>query len=116
MRHNRRVMRLNNASIKRPSCERPIALSFFIMFIRQVCTITKRTTTPLSRRMFSSSRIASQDGAGTKKFAEKEKAAEKQWAQKHDEEKLKALRKALEEQEKATNALRKDLEALEKGK
>ncbi|KAI9276928.1 hypothetical protein BDA99DRAFT_494444 [Phascolomyces articulosus] len=96
-----------------------IILTFFYkktktMIARQAATLSKRTITPLSRRMISSTRTVAEEG-GTKKLSEKEQAAEKQFARQRDEEKLKALRKALEEQEKTTNQLKKDLEALEKG-
>ncbi|KAG2228254.1 hypothetical protein INT45_011046 [Circinella minor] len=85
------------------------------MISRQAVTLSKRTITPLSRRMFNTTRTVTQEGGNTQKLTEKERAAEKQWVRQHDEEKLKALRKALEEQEKTTNKLKKDLEALEKG-
>ncbi|KAI7851025.1 hypothetical protein BDC45DRAFT_516967 [Circinella umbellata] len=85
------------------------------MISRQAATLSKRTITPLSRRMFNTTRTVTQEGGNTQKLTEKERAAEKQWVRQHDEEKLKALRKALEEQEKATNKIKKDLEALEKG-
>ncbi|KAJ8653222.1 hypothetical protein O0I10_011170 [Lichtheimia ornata] len=82
------------------------------MLSRQVASSAR---TMSSQRFFSTASIAASEGKG-QPLSEKEKAHENQWAQKHDAEKLQALRKALEDQEKVTQKLKQDLENLEKGK
>ncbi|CAO3683971.1 unnamed protein product [Umbelopsis vinacea] len=45
-------------------------------------------------------------------ISDKEKAVENQWARMHDNEKIKALREALQKQTEATESLKKDIEQL----
>ncbi|KAI8969961.1 hypothetical protein BDF20DRAFT_826233 [Mycotypha africana] len=52
--------------------------------------------------------------ASSGQFGQKERAIENQWARSHDADKIKMLREALAKQEKNTEAIKKDLEALEK--
>ncbi|CAO3661298.1 unnamed protein product [Rhizopus stolonifer] len=54
--------------------------------------------------------------ASSKGFSEKEKAAEAQWARKHDAELLGKLQKSLADQEKTTNEIKQKLADLEKKK
>ncbi|KAI9317396.1 hypothetical protein BX666DRAFT_1615454 [Dichotomocladium elegans] len=83
------------------------------MLSRQIASTTAKTMT--ARRLFGTSTVARNDGY-SKPLDEKEKAQENQWAHQHDAEKLKALRKALEEQEKVTAQLKQELETLSKSK
>ena len=53
------------------------------MIARQAAIISKRTMTPLSRRMFNTTRTVTEEGGNTQKLTEKERAAEKQWVRQH---------------------------------
>ncbi|KAI8876602.1 hypothetical protein K501DRAFT_261898 [Backusella circina FSU 941] len=84
------------------------------MFLKSVQRTTRSTT--LMAKRFTAYQSGSEGATAASKgsFGEKERAIENQWARSHDADKLKLLREALATQEKATEAIRKDLDALEK--
>ncbi|KAI7883692.1 hypothetical protein K492DRAFT_205219 [Lichtheimia hyalospora FSU 10163] len=77
--------------------------------------VTRRAT--MCRLYSNGSGIGGSEGATVSSrggFSDKEKAVENQWARSHDEEKLRALREALEQQKQETDALKKDLDELKR--
>ncbi|KAG1150343.1 hypothetical protein G6F37_000056 [Rhizopus arrhizus] len=76
--------------------------------VNPIRNITHRRTLHMASVLYTEGATAE-----TKDFGKKEKAAESQWARKHDAELLEKLKKSLAEQEKKTTEIKEKLAELE---